>query len=107
MKMKSKQRLSRKDFLNLMGLLGASLSFPKGALDGVDVNPVLGFTDAAGRPKRPWWVRKVDEPTIDIKWELKERFNATDSITGGGGNLENISVKLKKICCWIAPSMMK
>jgi epoxyqueuosine reductase len=25
--------------------------------------------------KRPWWVRRVDKPTIEIDWDHKQRFD--------------------------------
>lgn len=69
-------------------MLGAAAILPKADLGGGGVNPFLGFADSAGRPKRPWWVRSVEEPTIEINWEIKKRFDATDSISGAGANLE-------------------
>ncbi|MBT7290387.1 MAG: reductive dehalogenase, partial [Chloroflexi bacterium] len=27
--------------------------------------------------KRPWWVKTVDKPTVDIDWDVKERFDET------------------------------
>lgn len=98
--MKTKgSKLSRRDFLKLTGLAGLSFSIPEDLdADEVDVNPFLGFADEAGRPKRPWWVKTVDEPTIAVAWSVMERFNATDAISGGGANLEKyIGQKEKEI----------
>lgn len=40
--------------------------------------------DEAGRMKRPWWVREVDEPTVDISWESVKRFDARATARGSG-----------------------
>lgn len=48
----------------------------------------FAFADDAGRPRRPWWVKTVDQPTVDIDWSHKERFDAALSLSGGGGNLD-------------------
>ncbi len=33
------------------------------------------FKDAAGRTQRPWWVKTVDTPTVEIDWTKMQRFN--------------------------------
>ncbi len=38
-------------------------------LDAVTASPT-------GEWKRPWWVREVDKPTLDVDWEATERFDA-------------------------------
>ena len=45
----------------------AAMSFND--LDGVISSPM-------GEWKRPWWVREVDKPTMDIDWDATERFDA-------------------------------
>jgi reductive dehalogenase len=49
------------------------------------------FADAAGRPQRPWWVKTVEVPTIEIDWDKMKRFNegykpelGTGTVRGGG-----------------------
>ncbi len=39
-------------------------------LDAVAASPLAEW-------KRPWWVREVDKPTMDIDWDATERFDAT------------------------------
>lgn len=99
MKNKSAQ-ITRKDFLKIMGMAGVSIILPKNNSDDsneVDVNSFLSFADAAGRPKRPWWVQKVETPTVEIDWDIKKRFDATASISGSGRNLDKyISVSEKQ-----------
>lgn len=78
-----KSKLTRRDFLRLVGLgagavaVGASVK-PVAAAPALAVNPnfaVKHFTDAAGRSQRPWWVRTVDQPTIEIDWAKMKRYN--------------------------------
>lgn len=73
-------KITRKDFLKLMGVVGASISVPPTKFaEDVVANPALSFADQAGRPKRPWWVKKVDEPTTEIYWDHKQRFDAREA----------------------------
>lgn len=92
-----KIKLTRRDFLRAMGLsVGV-------ATVGVAANPLSSslstnpsftasrFVDPAGRPQRPWWVKTVDKPTIEIDWDKMQRFNegykaelGTGSVRGGG-----------------------
>lgn len=83
-----KKKLSRKEFLKLTGLSAFSLT-AVGTSDqpGKTSNPVLGFADEAGRPRRPWWVKTVSKPTIQVNWESMKRFNARDALLGEGENL--------------------
>ncbi len=52
-------------------------------LDRFGGNDTTQFSDidevtssSKGVWKRPWWVREVDKPTMDIDWEVTERFDA-------------------------------
>ena len=72
-----KKAISRRDFFRMAGLgAGAAMAasvmktgtFPAKAAGGE-------FSDPAGRPQRPWWVRTVDEPTTEIDWAKMERYN--------------------------------
>jgi reductive dehalogenase len=94
-----KVKLTRRDFLRTLGLgIGA-------AAVGIAAKPLTGavalaanpsfearkFTDPAGRPQRPWWVKTVDQPTIEIDWAKMKRYNegykaelGTGTVRGGG-----------------------
>jgi hypothetical protein len=39
-------------------------------LDEVAASPLAQW-------KRPWWVKTVDKPTVDIDWDVVERFDET------------------------------
>ncbi|MGA9534028.1 MAG: reductive dehalogenase [Anaerolineales bacterium] len=81
------KRVSRRDFLRLAGLgAGASLAAPK--LSGTrssDGEPAKGFADSAGRPARPWWVKTVDDPTVEIDWDQVQRFDEQQGTVRGPG----------------------
>ena len=78
-----KVRLSRRDFLRTLGLgVGAAAvgiaAKPIGGDAALAANPSFDarhFTDPAGRPQRPWWVKTVDQPTIEIDWAKMKRYN--------------------------------
>jgi len=78
-----KVRLSRRDFLRTLGL-GVSAAAvgiaakPLGGDAALSTNPSFEarhFSDPAGRPNRPWWVKTVDEPTVEIDWAKMKRYN--------------------------------
>lgn len=94
-----KVRLSRRDFLRTLGLgVGAAAvgiaAKPLGSDTALAINPSFEarhFTDPAGRPQRPWWVKTVDQPTIEIDWAKMKRYNegykadlGTGTVRGGG-----------------------
>lgn len=75
---KEKSGISRRNFLKIAGVSGgaAAAATVVGAPAVAPVNAEAApFSDPAGRPKRPWWVRTVDKPTIEIDWDKMERFN--------------------------------
>lgn len=80
-----KKRVRRRDFLRLAGLsAGVGLAAPR--LAG-KAEPKAGatYSDPAARPNRPWWVKTVDKPTIEINWDKMERFNEQlGSVRGPG-----------------------
>ncbi|MBW1805884.1 MAG: reductive dehalogenase [Deltaproteobacteria bacterium] len=39
-----------------------------------DIDEVMASSTAEW--KRPWWVRRVDNPTVEIDWDVMERFDA-------------------------------
>lgn len=72
----------------MSGLSALSLfSLSSAQNSGERWNPVLGFADEAGRPRRPLWVRQAAEPTIQVNWDQIKRFDARDAVQGDGENL--------------------
>jgi reductive dehalogenase len=77
-----KIKLTRRDFLRAMGL-GAGAVAVTATASPLNNMPLTGnpsfeagkYSDPAGRPQRPWWVRTVDKPTIEIDWEKMKRYN--------------------------------
>lgn len=78
-----KKKLSRRDFLRAMGLgVGAAAvgmaATPLSGDAALAANPSFNarhFADPAGRPQRPWWVKTVDLPTVEIDWAKMKRYN--------------------------------
>jgi len=96
-----KKRVSRRDFLRLAGLsAGVGLAAPR--LKGM-AEPKAGATyaDPAARPNRPWWVKTVEEPTIEINWDKMERFNEQMGSVRGPGMAKYVGQdevdRLKKV----------
>ncbi len=70
--MKRRSTVGRKERMKAMGLdngggNGSAASFND--LDGVMASPLAEW-------KRPWWVREANRPTMDIDWDVTERFDA-------------------------------
>ena len=92
MEEQGKTKLNRRDFLRLVGLGGAGV-----AVTGIAARPLAKplaanpsfkakkFTDPAGRPNRPWWVKTVDEPTTEIDWDVMQRYNERTGTVRGPG----------------------
>lgn len=77
--MADNQRLTfgRRNFLRLTGLgAGAAAIATVAKPATVQAGSQGGhFSDPAGRPNRPWWVRTVDTPTTEIDWDVMQRYN--------------------------------
>ncbi len=78
------KKISRRDFLRLAGL--ASVSISANNLTPRAKPEHSNFIDKAGRPPRPWWVRTVDEPTIEIDWDQKKRPSSQIAVLPTGEN---------------------
>jgi epoxyqueuosine reductase len=85
--------VTRRGFLKLAGVSGgaAAAASVVGLAPNANKAEVGKFADPAGRPSRPWWVRTVDEPTIEIDWDKMQRYNeryvpelGKGSVRGGG-----------------------
>jgi len=92
MKDQGKSKLSRRDFLQLIGLgagaatVGSAVKpFAKSELKQNPSFVYNSFKDPAGRPQRPWWVKTVDKPTVEIDWNKMERFNEQMGSVRGPG----------------------
>ncbi len=73
----SKTKLSRREFLRLAGLgVGAAAATTAARPAAATGKPTaVKFSDPAGRPQRPWWVKTVDVPTTEVDWGKMKRYN--------------------------------
>lgn len=83
------RKLGRRDFLRLAGL-GIGAVAATNASNGKSAQPAKEtargtYSDPAGRPKRPWWVKTVDEPTVEINWDEVGRINEREETVRGPG----------------------
>ena len=60
------------------------LDYGSGSADGREQDQANGFADLddamaskSAEWKRPWWIKEVDKPTMDIDWAVTERFDQT------------------------------
>ena len=75
-----KSKLTRRDFLRLLGIGAGAVAVGAAAKPSLalSANPSFEarhFSDPAGRPQRPWWVKTVDQPTTEIDWSKMQRYN--------------------------------
>jgi reductive dehalogenase len=82
-----KLKLSRRDFLRVAGVGAgaaavATVTKPAAAKGNLAAG---SFSDPAGRPNRPWWVRVVDEPTTEVDWDMMTRYNERTGTVRGPG----------------------
>ena len=83
----NKKRLSRRDFFRLAGIGIGAAAVTSAAKPNANPSEFKGgtFSDPAGRPNRPWWVKTVDEPTTEIDWDVMERYNERTGTVRGPG----------------------
>jgi epoxyqueuosine reductase len=80
-----RKRISRRDFFRVAGLgAGATVATTKVAQPAEKPEPGV-MADPAGRPPRPWWVRTVDQPTMEIDWSKVQRFDERNGSVRGPG----------------------
>ena len=85
----SKKKLNRREFLRLAGLGLGSVAVGTAAKPqsstAAKAMPMAAFSDPAGRPNRPWWVKTVDEPTTEIDYSMVKRFSEQQVTVRGPG----------------------
>lgn len=69
--------LTRREFMKDLGLVGTSAALA----------PMVTFDEAwddkPGPPARPPWVNVVNRPTIEIDWDVMQRYNETNTCRRG------------------------
>ena len=95
--------VSRREFMKGLGLAGAGLGGAAAVAPVFhDLDELMSSADV--QQKRAWWIKEVDEPTVDIDWNLMARhhgFHSTQSgiilarYTGGGAEYAAIKAKSK------------
>jgi epoxyqueuosine reductase len=83
-----KLKMGRRDFLRV-ATIGAGAAAVAGTTKTAAAAPptfrASEFSDPAGRPKRPWWVKTVDQPTTEINWDMMQRYNERTGTVRGPG----------------------
>jgi epoxyqueuosine reductase len=89
---KKKRQLSRREFLRLAGIGVGTAAVASAATPLKPEQAFKGgkYSDSAGRPNRPWWVKTVDEPTIEVDWSKVERYNERDGTVRGPGHAKYV-----------------
>ena len=66
--------VSRRDFMKGLGLAGAGIGTAAVATPVFhDLDEVLSSPNS--NVSRPWWVKEVDEPTVEIDWSIMSRYD--------------------------------
>ncbi len=83
---KGKKKISRRDFLRIAGLSASSIAAGSVASNSNStlLPNVASEKKQIGDNSRPWWVRQVDQPTVEIDWERMRRYDARDTVRGQG-----------------------
>ncbi|MDV2989624.1 MAG: reductive dehalogenase [Dehalogenimonas sp.] len=73
--------ISRRDFMKALGITGAGL----GAASLLspqfqDLDDMISAS--ASQNQYPWWVRRVDEPTVEVDWTMKSRWSEVNTLRG-------------------------
>ncbi|WP_226846671.1 reductive dehalogenase [Dehalogenimonas etheniformans] len=69
--------VSRRDFMKGLGLTGVGLGAASLAVPAFhDLDEVSSSTTASWN--RPWYVKQIDAPTLEVNWEELKRFDTRD-----------------------------
>ncbi|AKG53917.1 reductive dehalogenase [Dehalogenimonas sp. WBC-2] len=67
--------VSRRDFMKGLGFGTAGVGAMAASVPVFhDLDEMMSSTETA--PKHPWWVKSVDEPTVEIDWDVIGRYDA-------------------------------
>lgn len=69
--------LTRREFMKDLGLAGVAAGLAPAVTFGETWN------DKPGTPAHPGWVKQADKPTIEIDWDVMQRFNETNTCRRG------------------------
>jgi len=70
--------VSRRDFMKGLGLVSAGIGGAMAAAPAFhDLDELMSSPDASR--KRAWWIKTVDEPTVEIDWGIMARHHGTHS----------------------------
>jgi reductive dehalogenase len=75
--------ISRRDFLKILGLGGVGLG--TAAISAPvfhDLDELIASPQSEN--KRPWYVKEVDKPTIEINWDIMKRFDYSEVMWANG-----------------------
>lgn len=78
-------KLGRRNFLRTVAVGAGALAIGGSAKTAAAASPAFvaqEFSDGAGRSKRPWWVKTVDKPTMEIDWKVMERYSEGNTTRG-------------------------
>ncbi len=92
-KTSSKQGVTRRDFFRLTGatagVAASTAAISKGSRSKAFAQGIESAASEAGGGNsihtRPWWVREVDEPTTEIRWDAMERISERERTVRGPG----------------------
>jgi reductive dehalogenase len=67
--------------MKVLGLTGAGLGAAAAAAPAFrDLDEVLSASTS--KVDRPWFIREVDEPTVEVDWSLKKRWSEVNTLRG-------------------------
>ena len=89
---KGKFKLNRRDFLRIAGVGAGATAITAIAKPAAAKGSFAAgaFSDPAGRPQRPWYVKTVDQPTTEIDWSKVQRYDERNGSVRGPGHAKYI-----------------
>ncbi|MFC1936307.1 reductive dehalogenase [Chloroflexota bacterium] len=83
--MNNEDKISRREFLQKFREGASAAAFGALGVSGQwQLNKLIRKTDPIGRGVRPWWVKNVAEPTVEIDWDRVKRFDIRNAARSTG-----------------------
>jgi epoxyqueuosine reductase len=84
---KGRKLITRREFIRIAGITATSLAantLPAASPTKNTAPPSQQLLSSTGKAPRPWWVKSVEKPTVEIDWDQLQRFDSRKTMRSSG-----------------------